>query len=295
MPSVSVDRDGSVYGTVHQSWWTTARVVIAASRPFGWIIYSTFALAGLLVAGGHPSVLCLVQLALLTVPACLVVFGVNDVYDFDSDVVNPRKGSIEGIRLGAANHRAVKNAAAAAAGVMIAVSLLTRSATNFMGTLCLLIFAWAYSAPPARLKERPIIDSLANAAMILGAFLIGFSYGLPFTRMYSKWYVMALAGGGIHAFTTILDYTPDRQAGYRTFATVCGKRAAAFFALVTMLCFVAILDAATFSRLFLASSAVLYLVTFVCPSETLARRLFYVGYVEFAAMTVGLALAVFRT
>jgi 4-hydroxybenzoate polyprenyltransferase len=38
---------------------------------------------------------------------------------------------------------------------------------------------------------------------------------------------------GVHAYSTIGDYKADKKAGYKTFATVFGKRSAAFFAFLT--------------------------------------------------------------
>jgi 4-hydroxybenzoate polyprenyltransferase len=38
---------------------------------------------------------------------------------------------------------------------------------------------------------------------------------------------------GVHAYSTIGDYKADKKAGYKTFATVFGKRSAVFCAFLT--------------------------------------------------------------
>jgi 4-hydroxybenzoate polyprenyltransferase len=104
----------------------------------------------------------------------------------------------------------------------------TRNADNFVATVGLVLTAWLYSVPPARLKERPPLDSLANG---LGYFLLpltmGYSLGADPRTMPSRYYLLALAVCGVHALATAADFEADKAAGHRTLATVFGRRAAA--------------------------------------------------------------------
>lgn len=43
--------------------------------------------------------LMVLQMVWLSFPVCLYTFGINDIFDFASDMLNPRKNSLEGIRL----------------------------------------------------------------------------------------------------------------------------------------------------------------------------------------------------
>ena len=54
---------------------------------------------------------------------------------------------------------------------------LVRKATNITTTVFAVFLAYAYSAPPLRLKEKPLIDSLSNSLAVMALLMLGFSYG----------------------------------------------------------------------------------------------------------------------
>src|SRR5712691_7319271 len=143
-------------------------LLFKTSRPYGWIIYSSFSLYGVFVSRAKVTPLYLLQFVLLTFPVCLFVFGINDIYDFQSDRLNSRKQLIEGIVLQPRSHAFVRRAAICAGIVLTFSSLMTLNFANIFGMFMLLFSAFMYSAPPFRLKEKPIVDSLSNAAMIFG-------------------------------------------------------------------------------------------------------------------------------
>jgi chlorophyll synthase len=114
--------------------------------------------------------------------------------------------------------------------------LLTRSRENFVATVSLLLLAWLYSVPPARLKERPPLDSLANGlGYFLLPFVMGYSLGAEPRKMPLRYYLLALAVCGVHALATAADYEADRAAGHRTLAVAFGRRTAAGLAFVAFL------------------------------------------------------------
>ena len=71
--------------------------VLAASRPFSWVNTAYPFAAGVLVAtGGTIDATLVVGTLFFLVPYNLLMYGVNDVFDYASDLRNPRKGGIEG-------------------------------------------------------------------------------------------------------------------------------------------------------------------------------------------------------
>ena len=73
------------------------REVLAASRPFSWINTAyPFAAGYLLATGGRVDALFVVGTLFFLVPYNLLMYGINDVFDYASDLRNPRKGGIEG-------------------------------------------------------------------------------------------------------------------------------------------------------------------------------------------------------
>jgi len=73
------------------------REVLAASRPFSWINTAyPFAAGYLLATGGRIDATFVVGTLFFLGPYNLLMYGINDVFDYASDLRNPRKGGIEG-------------------------------------------------------------------------------------------------------------------------------------------------------------------------------------------------------
>ena len=85
-------------------------VLLKTSRPIGWIIAPLVFLVGLSYSGADLSFLPILQMLLLSFPYCLFVYGINDVYDYESDKLNPRKKFIEGVKLKPIHHPLIKKA-----------------------------------------------------------------------------------------------------------------------------------------------------------------------------------------
>lgn len=83
------------------------RGILAASRPFSWINTAfPFAAGYLLATGGRIDVAFVVGTLYFLGPYNLLMYGVNDVFDYASDLLNPRKGGIEGALADPATARA---------------------------------------------------------------------------------------------------------------------------------------------------------------------------------------------
>ena len=73
-----------------------ARELLAASRPFSWINTALPFVAAAFAASGRLDAAVLVGLLYFLFPYNLLMYGVNDLYDYESDIRNPRKASLEG-------------------------------------------------------------------------------------------------------------------------------------------------------------------------------------------------------
>ncbi|OCB90585.1 prenyltransferase [Sanghuangporus baumii] len=186
------------------------------------------------------------------IPSRFVVFGVNDVYDYASDLRNPRKQgwSLEGCVLEPIHHDFVLTAARVASALVLLSSFLNPSlsfssfhspsspSVNFIQpllTAVILILGWQYSSPPLRLKERPILDSLSNGALVWLCWALGYTssghtlFGPNAGEGANKGWLLALCTSGVHALGAAADVEVDNATGQRTIATAYGRRAAAFF------------------------------------------------------------------
>jgi 4-hydroxybenzoate polyprenyltransferase len=206
-------------------------LLIRVSRPVTWLCFPAFFGIGFIASHAPFTPLAAVNLVLLVFLAPLIGFGVNDVYDYKTDVLNKRKKSfpVYGKSLEPQHHSLILKAALVSTLILIAFSAFTRSLTHLLATAVALAAAWGYSLPPVRLKERPPLDCLSMALLVWSVVLMGFSYGASLAHLPLKIYFGSLFGSAINALGTLWDYSADKEAGMRTLATVFGKRGAAAF------------------------------------------------------------------
>jgi 4-hydroxybenzoate polyprenyltransferase len=110
---------------------------------------------------------------------------------------------------------------------------------------------------------------------------LGFSYGGNILEVPGRVYLMALAVMGVHSLSTVMDYTPDKQAGYRTFAVAFGKRAAAFATLIAFVAPRLFGNFGPYGNDYLEFCSVLALLLLIFPSEVLAKILLYSIFLVF--------------
>ncbi|KAI0651325.1 UbiA prenyltransferase family-domain-containing protein [Trametes meyenii] len=224
------------------------KTIIKVSRPAGWCFGPTLYAIGVVHAVGNfkgrviprarNAPLVFLQLLSLSFPLALVVFGVNDVYDYDTDVHNPRKGadSLEGAVLSPSCHTTVLLGASLATALILSISAATRSLANLLVSCSLVFLSWTYSAPPLRLKERPVLDSLSNGTIVVLAYLSGYTArGGSLRRVPTGGLVLGLCTAGVHALGAAVDAEVDATAGQRTIATALGPRGAIAFGALSYL------------------------------------------------------------
>ncbi|ELU40073.1 rRNA binding protein [Rhizoctonia solani AG-1 IA] len=243
--------------------WHHLIMLIKSSRPPGWtfgpILYGIGAIHSQMIPKTVSGLaICLSQIATLSFPLCIVVFGVNDVYDYETDIRNPRKSatSLEGTILPPSHHDFVYRSAITASIITIAASVLpyTFGPTSLpsngtiqtyapvLTTTILVALGWMYSAPPARFKEIPIIDSISNGLIVFLSWFLGYvscrvlagdrGIGWKMADVPSKGYVLGLVTASVHALGAAADIDADLAAGQRTIGTVLGSRGCATLGVV---------------------------------------------------------------
>ncbi|WP_062381165.1 prenyltransferase [Demequina pelophila] len=213
--------------------------MVKASRPVSWINTAfPFAAAYALVVRDVDAVLIVGTLFFL-VPYNLLMYGINDVFDYESDLANPRKGGIEGDVIRDREHaRRVHRAILWACVVTVTPPLawlLVQGSAGAAVTLALVVFGViAYSAPGLRFKERPFLDSLTSALHFAGPLIYALVVaGAPLTARvaWPVWTAFILWGMASHAFGAVQDVRADREGGIGSVATVIGARATVWFAI----------------------------------------------------------------
>lgn len=213
------------------------RGLFLASRPVSWVNTAYPFAAAYFLATGRIDWVFVVGTVFFLIPYNLAMYGINDVFDYESDLLNARKGGIEGAVLDRSHHRLILISAVVSVVPFVAV-LLTQGGLLANLVLAVSLFAVvAYSAPGLRFKERPFLDSITSSIHFVSPAV----YALvlveaPFTP--ALWAFLAaffLWGMGSHAFGAVQDILPDREGGLASIGTVLGTRATVMFA---VLCYV---------------------------------------------------------
>lgn len=197
--------------------------LLALSRPRFWIyLLGPFLLGS--VAGGvwhHSlSIEFIVFFLYFTLPANLLIYGVNDLFDWETDKHNPKKQKYEALL------------APGERGKMVWAILLTNvpflvwgffvawpEARLWLGMF--LFLGVFYSAKPIRAKAKPVLDSLFNGLYIMpGLFGYALFSGSPVTLLVivAGW----LWSMAMHAYSAVPDIEADKKANVATIATWMG-------------------------------------------------------------------------
>lgn len=213
------------------------KTLLVSSRPLSWVNTAfPFAAAYLLTAGQIDAAWVIGTLYFL-IPYNLAMYGINDVFDYESDLRNPRKGGVEGAVLDRTMHTVTLRAAIATNVPFLAVLVLFGGPLSWL-VLAVSVFAViAYSAPGLRFKERPFLDSVTSSTHFVSPAV----YGLVLAQAEFTPALWALIGSfflwGVasQAFGAVQDVAADRAGGIASIATVTGGRATVRFAIAAYL------------------------------------------------------------
>lgn len=210
------------------------------SRPVSWVNTAyPFAAAYFLVTGSIDWIFVVGTLFFL-IPYNLLMYGINDVFDYESDLLNARKGGVEGAVLDRSHHRFVLWAAIVATAPFVAVLATQGNAAANVILVVSLFAVVAYSAPGLRFKERPFLDSLTSSTHFVSPAVYGLA--LAAVQAQSHWEVVFtpaiwafllaffLWGIASHAFGAVQDILPDREGRIASIGTVLGARFTTWFA-----------------------------------------------------------------
>jgi 4-hydroxybenzoate polyprenyltransferase len=172
------------------------------------------------------------------VPYNFLMYGINDVFDYESDLRNPRKGGIEGALLDPKYHALTIWASVSLAAVFVVYLLLVGSLEANLWLGFTLAAVLAYSVPKLRFKERPFLDSFTSAVHFVGPMVYGLvlaGSSIADTKVVAV--IAAFMGWGMasHAFGAVQDVRADREAGIKSVATQIGARNTVRFAFVLYL------------------------------------------------------------
>jgi 4-hydroxybenzoate polyprenyltransferase len=198
-----------------------------SSRPISWVNTAyPFAAAYLLVTRSIDLTFVLGTLFFL-IPYNLLMYGINDVFDYESDLRNPRKGGIEGALLPKEIHRTIIWTAILSC-VPFVIYLVAVGNLNASLWLALFIFTViAYSVKHLRFKEKPVLDSITSASHFVGPMIFALALtnqDLTNSKISAVIIAFTLWGMASHAFGAVQDVKADREGKISSIATYFGAR-----------------------------------------------------------------------
>ncbi len=206
------------------------RFLLKVSRPRFWLYlfgpYIIGLAAGALTRGDLLSISTVVFGLYFLFPANLLIYGINDIFDFETDKLNPKKQEYEAlVRPGDVRSLVI---AILLTNLPFIIAAFFLNATTLAAMAGFLLFSIFYSAPPVRAKTIPIVDSIFNVLYIFpGLFAFALISGnFPATA--------AIAAGGLwtaamHAYSAIPDIEADTRAGLVSVATLLGRNGTHLF------------------------------------------------------------------
>lgn len=211
----------------------TFRQLLKISRPRFWIYLFGPYIVGLVCGASTPAALLDWRVLLFGIyflfPANLLVYGINDICDWETDKNNPKKESYE-MLVTPREHRVLWHA-------ILISNLPFLFLLSFVNLFCIfamiafLFFSIQYSAPPIRAKTKPILDSVFNVLYIFPgvfAYFLAGGQNFHFAAFGAAW-LWAMA---MHAYSAIPDISVDRNASTPTVATFLGFNGTLIFCFV---------------------------------------------------------------
>lgn len=202
----------------------TFKTILKISRPRFWLyLAGTYAVGfsqgGALRAdyGGE----FFLHLLYFLLPANILLYGINDIFDEDTDAANEKKSLREHRLLGGEK---MPLAAAVAVCALLGIALaFSQSFTGAQYALFAFLFlAMAYSTPPLRFKAKPFIDFASNILYIMPG-IVGYvqvAHRMPPAAPLCGAFLWAM---GMHLFSAIPDIAADAKAGLKTSAVMLGR------------------------------------------------------------------------
>ena len=197
------------------------------SRPVLWINTVGPATVGMWLAGDLFVWGALPILLWLTLPFNLLIYGVNDVFDQETDARNPRKGTLEGARIDRTEVRPIALGVVLSNAPFLAYFVLFVPAAAVAWMILYALVFVGYSVPPARFKARPYLDSLSNAAYAFPLVFVPLAVGqgpvLPAAVGLMAW------SAAKHTFDAVQDVDEDHKVGIATTAVRLGPGGVVFW------------------------------------------------------------------
>jgi lycopene elongase/hydratase (flavuxanthin-forming) len=200
--------------------------LLQVSRPGLWTTTSLFYLMPLGRDVPFHSTQFWLGLLYILFPLGLLLYGVNDIVDAETDRLNPRKGTfLFGARGGNEQLSALRWKIAAVQLPFLAAFYFLIGPRVLWWLVVLLLAVLVYNGRPFAWKGRPPFDVLTQASYLLVFVLSSWLNEAP-QLPWQTFLFGAMFAMHSHVFGEVMDIDPDRLSDRRTTAGLIGRRPA---------------------------------------------------------------------
>jgi lycopene elongase/hydratase (dihydrobisanhydrobacterioruberin-forming) len=209
--------------------------LLSISRPRFWIYELGPYVVGIAAAAqGDLSVWVLFPVLLFFLfflyPANIYIYGINDIFDYETDKLNPKKVSYESL-VEPHEWRKLWTHILIVCTPFLLYALFSLSTPALLALLAFFFFAGFYSAKPIRAKARPFLDSIFSAGHYVATGVFSYLLVRGILDLEVSWIPLAVcvvAGMSwaisMHAYSAVPDIEADKGAKLPTIATTLGKK-----------------------------------------------------------------------
>lgn len=205
--------------------------LLIISRPLAW----TWTIGAYLIGMGNFSnftFYSLIEFLFMFFPINFIVYGLNDIYDRKSDRINPNKDNFQGAKIKNNEIKTIKKISIVLSIVFIIISIISKNLEHIILSSSLILLAYAYSAPPFRLKSKPIIDSFFGSVGYLIPILIAFTTHSQLSEIPLNYLLLIFPLMAAHAIFAMRDSTYDKKTTTKTIGVYFRRTKILFFAIV---------------------------------------------------------------
>ncbi len=201
------------------------QTLLKISRPRFWLYTTGPYFFGVLFAIQSLSDLCSIYIwfymLYFLLFANFLIYGVNDLFDYKTDKLNPKKKTKEYL-LKKTDTSFLKKSLWTIFGLSVVLVFFQPNMLSSILLVFFLFFSLGYSVEPIRFKIRPFLDSFSNILYVLPGFL---AYA-QLTGELVPWYILVAAtcwAASMHLYSAIPDIVYDKRTKIKTTATVLGR------------------------------------------------------------------------
>ena len=200
------------------------RLAFRISRPRFWLyLGGTFLIGyaiGITTVAQFLNPLFALQLFFFMFPANVFLYGVNDYYDEDTDIFNPKKDDKE-YRVTSKDRRNLLALIAVSFVFGLVLMFLQPDIVGMALVGIFLLLSFLYSAKPIRFKARPFLDFISNFLYVMPAIIAFYQLRFfipPFLPLFAAF----MWTSAMHLFSAVPDIDADKKADITTTAVLIG-------------------------------------------------------------------------